>query len=235
MNITCKLLIGAGVLLSAASLQAETGTIKGVVHFKGEAPKRVVLDTSKDPQCAKSKGKIGSYNYIVNGDNTLRNVLVSIDHEFDQKFETPSEPVILDQHGCEYEPHVLGMMTGQKLEIRNDDETLHNIHALSQKNPAFNVSQPQKGMTKEVDNLKHEETFKVKCDVHPWMGCYIGVFDHPFFDITGKEGAFVLKNVPAGTYKVKAFHEEMGEKTQEVTVVGGEEATLEFTYEYTGE
>jgi plastocyanin len=223
-----------GVLLSAVSVQAETGTIKGVVHFKGEVPTRVLLPTDKDPQCAKSKEKIGTYNYIVNNNETLRNVLVSIDHDFDQKFESPSDPVILDQFGCEYNPHVFGMMSGQVLEIRNSDDTLHNIHALAQKNPAFNVSQPKKNMTKTVDNLKREETFKVKCDVHPWMGCYIGVFDHPFFDVTGKDGDFTLKDVPAGTYKVKAFHEEEGEQSQEITVVAGEEATVEFTFEYSG-
>jgi plastocyanin len=240
-GIRCGLAVLCGVLVagtSLAALAADTGTIKGKVTFKGgreavppESQRKPIKTEGADPNCTK---RIGTNEAHVDKDADgagLRYTLVSIKREDlgDRKFETPSEPVVLDQNGCEYQPHVLGIMTGQALTVRNSDNTSHNIHSLPKKNEEFNKSQPRQGMVDKYD-FRHVETFKVKCDVHPWMGAYIAVFDHPFFAVTEKDGGFELKNVPNGEYTLQFWHETFGEQEQKVKVSGD---TVEVHAEYT--
>ncbi len=225
-------IVAAGLLSSGAS--AGEAAISGKVNFKGgkeAAPKRTVIQMSADPNCisARAGKKAGSETVIVNKDGTLRNVAVYIKSGLDgQTFEVPP-PVILDQDGCMYKPHIVTCMKGQTLTVRNSDGTLHNIHGTPQKNPGFNFGQPKAGMTKNV-TFDYAEIIPVKCDVHSWMKSYIVVLEHPFHDVTKKDGAFSLASLPAGEYVVAAWHEEFGEITQKVTVADG--ATTEITFEF---
>ena len=220
------------------SAYAGDAAISGKVLFKGgrdAAPKRKKLQMEADANCLKhykDKGKkgAGTEGVVVNKDGTLRNVIVYIKEGLgDGTFEIPAEPVELNQEGCVYKPHVVAMMKGQKLSVKNSDETLHNIHGLARKNPEFNFGQPRKGMTKSLD-FKRPETMKVKCDVHPWMNAYIMVLPHPFHSVTRKEGTFSIGNLPAGEYVVAAWHEEYGEITQTVSVGDGETKEIEFEF-----
>jgi uncharacterized protein (DUF2141 family) len=128
-----------------------------------------------------------------------------------------------------YTPHVLTMMAGQTLTINNNDRLMHNVHSLSQNNPAFNLAQSDKGAL-QVNNLKTAETFHVKCDVHGWMSAYIAVFEHPYFDLTGDKGTFTISNLPPGNYTLTAWHEQYGEQQANVAVQPGKPATVEFVY-----
>lgn len=233
-----SMIVGLLVLFGGATVRAgDDAVIKGKVVFKGDASakkyKRIKLKTSKDPNCAKAKKSIGSWRVILNKKTdpiTIRNVMVSVkDGLGGRTFAAPSEPVLLTQRGCEYSPHVLGVMAGQALKVRNEDDTNHNIHFLPKKNQEMNFTQPKKGMEKDL-SLEVEAPFKVKCDVHPWMGCFVGVFDHPFFSVTGKDGAFELKGLPPGKYVIEAWHEEFGTQTATVEVASGESKTVDFTY-----
>ncbi len=223
--------------VTATSVVADITTIVGKVTFKGDVAKykRKVLDTSKDPNCKKSKKKIGSEDVVINKKTdpiTVRNVLVSIQSGLgDAIFPTPHTPVTLTQHGCQYKPHVIGIVDGQPLKVLNGDETNHNIHFLPKINEAYNFTQPKKDLEKGKEiKLVAEEPFKVKCDVHPWMGAYIGVFKHPFFDVTSLDGTFKLKGMPAGKYVIQAWHEKFGTLTTEVSVTTGESATADFAF-----
>ncbi len=232
------MLIAAALVVTAPALTAaeDAAVIKGKVVFNGDKGKykRRLLNRSKDPNCAKSVNKIGSEDVVLNTKTdpiTIRNVLVAIKEGLgDRKFPVPTEPVVLDQHGCQYKPHVFGIMEGQELKIRNSDETNHNIHFLPKINIETNKTQPKKGMEDTVKLVK-EGPFKVKCDVHPWMGCYITVFDHPFFDVTGKKGTFELKGLPPGKYVVEAWHETFGTQTLTVDVGTGQTREVEFTFQ----
>ena len=131
----------------------------------------------------------------------------------------------------QYVPHVLGLVEGQPLKIFNGDETIHSIHFLAKVNEAHKFTQHEKDLKEGIEvKLVAEEPFKVKCDVHPWMSCYIGVFKHPFFDVTGPYGTFELKGMPAGKYVIQAWHETFGTLAAEVDVATGETATFEFTF-----
>lgn len=239
--IRCKYVafaVAAGFMLALAApaMAEDNGVIKGKVIFKGDADnfKRTVVNTQKDPNCAKMKAKIGTENVIINKKTdpmTLRNALVFVKEGLgDRKYDAPTEPFVLTQEGCQYTPHIVALMAGQPLRVHNGDNTNHNIHFLPKVNQEMNFSQPKQGMEKDI-TLQVEEAFKVKCDVHPWMGCYIQVFDHPFFAVTDKEGTFELKGLPPGKYVVEAWHEEFGTQTATVEVASGDTKEADFTFE----
>jgi hypothetical protein len=129
-----------------------------------------------------------------------------------------------------YTPRVFGMQAKQPLKIKNDDDTLHNVHALPTKSKEFNIGQPNKGMETTRTFAEPEVMVKFKCDVHPWMAAYVGVLPHPFFSTTGADGAFAIKGLPAGTYEIEAWHEKYGTQTQKITVADGEAKALAFTF-----
>lgn len=206
------------------------GDINGKVTFDGAAPKMPRIRMNADPVCLKAhKEPVTGEEVIVNANGTLRNVLIYVKSGIKKKFDPPTTKLEFDQIGCQYTPHVMGIQTGQEVDIVNSDPTLHNVHSLSKDNPSFNVAQPKKGMVlpKKFDT---PEIFKVKCEVHTWMNAYMGVFSHPYFAVTGDDGTFSLKKLPAGEYTIEAWHEKYGTQTMKVTVGASETKTADFTY-----
>ena len=167
----------------------------------------------------------------MNDNGTLRNVFVYVKTGLEGKsYEVPSEPIVVDQNGCHYNPHVQGMMAGQGIKILNSDDTLHNIHAQPTINKPFNVAMPKYLKEREETFTEPEIMVPIKCDVHSWMSSYVGVVANPFFAVTGKDGAFDLSKLPAGTYTLEAWHEKYGTQTQQVTVGDGESQEISFTF-----
>ena len=206
---------------------ATVAAISGVVKFDGAAPKPQKIDMSQDPAC---KGANETETVVVDGGN-LANVFVYVkDGASNYSFEVPKTPVKLDQMGCRYHPHVLGVMAGQTVEIINSDNTTHNIHPSPKDNREWNESQPPKGAPLDKDFARQEVLIPVKCNQHPWMKMYIGVVKNPFFAVTGKDGKYELKGLPPGTYTIAAVHEKFGEQTQTVTVAAKDSKTQDFTF-----
>jgi plastocyanin len=223
----------AEIALPAAHIdQATAGTISGRVLFTGELPVMPVIDMSSNPQCERQHhGPRKAETVVVNANKTLQNVFIWIKDGLPQaRWTPPAESAKLDQRGCVYEPHVLGIMEGQQLEILNDDPVNHNVHAECRVNAAWNESQPPRAEHKFKQFDAAEVLFPVTCSVHPWMRSYIGVSPHPFFAVTGEDGSFTLKGVPPGTYTVEAVHEKYGRKEGKVTLAPSGSAVLDFAY-----
>ena len=218
---------------AAAAAAPATGgaTLTGKVNFEGAKPSMAAIKMDADAYCkSEHKEPVYDQEVVVNPNNTLQWVLVYVKEGVSGNYPVPTEPVTLDQHGCQYRPHIFGVMAGQPIKILNSDGTLHNIHALPKKNAEFNIGQPFKGMEtiKKFDSV--EVPVRFKCDVHKWMGAYTGVFNHPFFAVTNDQGAFEIKNLPPGNYVIEAWHEKYGPQTQNVTITGAEAKTVDFNF-----
>ncbi len=207
------------------------GAIAGTVSFEGDSPTRRPMQMAADPVCEKANpdGRLGEVMVINNG--KIANVFVYIkDGLGDVKPAVPTDPVVIDQSGCMYTPHVVGARVGQVVQIMNSDPTLHNVHSLAKESRQFNSAMPIKGMKIKKKFTAPEIMVKMKCDVHPWMGAYIGVLDHPYFGVTGEDGSFSITDVPAGKYTVEAWHEHLGTKTGTATVAADGTASVNFSF-----
>jgi plastocyanin len=203
------------------------------VKFTGTKPANPRIDMSEEPACKdKHKTQPTGEAVVVNPNGTLANVFVYVKSGLpaDAKYAAPSTPVVIDQDGCAYKPHVLGIQVGQQLEIRNSDPVLHNIKAKPTKNRPFNISQPTSGMKTNRSFPATEVMVPLECNVHGWMQAYVGVLPHPFFAVTGTDGKFTIANLPAGTYTVEAWHEKYGTQTATVTVAATGSKTQDFTF-----
>ena len=221
----------AALLISGLTV---AGSVTGSVKYEGAVPKLRSIRMEADPGCAKKHASPVKSEVLVLGDgNTMGNVFVRVKSGVPAKdYPAPKEPVVLDQEGCRYSPHVLGVMASQPLKILNSDGLLHNIHALPKVNKSFNMAMPATRTEADATFTKEEFMFKIKCDVHPWMGAWIAVMTHPFFDVTATDGKFDLGNLPPGTYEIEAWHEHqrLGTKTASVTISGDESQTVDFAF-----
>jgi len=205
------------------------GNITGKVVLEGTPPAPTTFKMTSDPACGAGEGHSESF-VVDNG--ALQNVFVYIKDGLGNKyiFDTPTEPVKLDQKNCHYTPHVLGVRVTQPLEIVNSDNTMHNVHGMPETNREFNFGQIVAGMKNTVAFTTPEVMIPFKCDVHAWMNSYIGVVNHPYFAVTGTGGKFEMKTVPPGTYTIEAWHEKLGRQTQSVTL--GEKDTKDITFTF---
>ena len=198
--------------------------VTGEIRYDGDAPAPQLINFGANAGCAATHaGPMYDDSLLVNLDNSLRNVVVSVVAGLPEgkRFAGPGVPVYLDQKGCFYQPHVLAMMTGQKVLVRNSDPTLHNTHSLAMKNPSFNIAQPQSDPGSTVPSPDAPEFFQVRCDIHPWMVSWFCVFNHPYFDVSGANGTFTLRDLPPGRYRLRAWHEKLGVQERDIVVKPG--------------
>ncbi len=184
-----------------------------------------------DPSCAKQHATaVPAQEIIADAKGNLQNAIVFVsDGLGDRKFDSPAQPVVIDQKGCMFQPHVLALRANQPIEMTNSDSTAHNIHPVPTNNREWNKA--------ELPGSKMAETFPreeiaipVKCNIHPWMRGYVAVFKHPFFAVTGKDGSFNLGNLPPGTYTIEVWHEKFGTTTQKITVGVNDSKNLDFVF-----
>ena len=211
---------------------ATESEVVGKVILEGKAPGNHAINMAADPECAKSHtGPATSEDVVVGPANALANVVVYIsDGLANRAFDPPKGSAVIEQKGCQYRGHVVALEAGQKLLVQNDDPTTHNIHPQPANNREWNQSQAQGVPPIEATFGREEIAIPVKCNIHPWMKGYIAVFKHPYFAVTGKDGSFVLKGLPAGTYTLTAWQEKLGVLTQKVTVGSKEEKKVEFVF-----
>jgi plastocyanin len=229
--ISSGCIVRAGSPASSASSTTGTASVKGKVKLEGRAPKATLVNMAADPACAKQHPTpVLSQDVVVDANGGLQNVVVFIaDGLGDRTFDAPSQPAVIQQKGCMYQPHVLAVRANQKLDVVNSDSTTHNIHPMPKNNREWNKSQPPRVPIEETF-AREEIAIPVKCNVHPWMRGYIAVFKHPYFVVTGKDGSFDLSNLPPGTYTLEAWHEKLGTATQKITVGANETKAIAFVF-----
>jgi plastocyanin len=224
----------AGLTLAAGNAFAAGGTIKGSVKLSGKPPAPKEVNMKADPFCAKA-GPRKDEEVVVGASGGLKNVAVHVVKGAPAGGAAPSEPAVLDQSGCMYTPRVLMAQAGQTVQIKNSDQTLHNVHTYKGTVSLFNQAQVMgmPAITKKTGpstQFASGDVVKFKCDVHPWMTGYVLVTDNPYFAVSGDDGSFTIANVPAGTYTLEAWHEKLGTKTVQVTVADGKTADAKFDF-----
>ncbi len=212
---------------------ATVGEITGHVSFEGPVPAKILIHMTGESSCKQASDEpLYREEVVVNANHTLRNVFVYVKEGISNRsFPAPAEPVVLDQKGCRYRPHVLGIMAGQKLEIRNTDPVSHNIHPVPAQNRAWNESMSPGAASLMQAFSQPEIMIPVKCNVHPWMRAYIGVVSNPFYAVTDEQGAFTLKGLPPGDYTIGAWQEKYGARNQKVTVGPKESKAIQFSFQ----
>lgn len=217
------------ILLTANAFAG--ATVSGTIKFEGDAPKFKEIKMDADPVCATlHKEPVFPQTLLLGEGNTMGNIFVQVKNAPQGTYTAPADVVVVDQKGCNYEPHVIGVQVGQKVKILNPDGTLHNVHAISKVNPEFNLAMPKFRTEVEKTWDKAESNFALKCDVHPWMTAWMSVMSHPFFSVTKADGKFEIKDLPDGTYEIEAWHEKLGTKKASVTITGGAAQTVDFTF-----
>lgn len=225
--IAMILALAGGGLLPPAAFAA---TLTGKVAFEGTAPPPKPVSFGAEKQCAlMHSGPAMTEELVVNPNKTLKWALVYIKEGITGEYQTPANSVVVNQKGCIFDPHVAAVMKGQKIDFKNDDALLHNVRAASKVNKPFNIAQPIQGMTTSKSFDQPEIGIQMRCDVHFWMSSYVHVLSHPFFALTGDDGSFTIKDLPAGSYTVEVWHETLGTQTQTVTVGEGEDKALDFS------
>ena len=219
----------AGLLASAAGVQAAGGSVKGAVKLVGKAPEPAAINMQADAFCAKQKGTKDE-EVVVGKDGGLKNVVVRIAKGVANPPAAPATPAVVDQNGCMYHPRVVVAQAGQTVEIRNSDMTLHNVHTYKGTQTLFNLASIQGAGPHKKKFPTVGDIVKFKCDVHPWMTGYVVVTDNPFHAVTGDDGKFTLEAVPPGSYTVEAWHEKYGTVTKEITVAEGKPVDLNLEF-----
>jgi len=225
----------AGVVFTAAwpANALAASTITGTVTYAGTMPKLNPLSMDADPACAKKHtAPVANEMLVLGPNNSMANILVWVSKGVPagKTYPAPTTPATLDQKGCQYLPHVQDMMVGQPYKILNEDGILHNVHALPKVNKQFNQPMPGTMKEKTVSFDKPEDVFQIKCDVHPWMVAYVGVYTHPFHATTKSDGKFTISGLDPGTYEITVWHERLGMQKATVTVAANETKAQNFKF-----
>jgi len=219
----------------AKPLYRQTGseaTITGVVSFFGNKPQRKRIDTSADPLCEQLSGGLYVEDVLVRN-GKLANAVVYLKGEpIDSfSFEAPTDTPALTHTKCRYEPRVMGIREGQALTIVSADQTHHNTHPNPRINDEWNRTQAP-GAEPFMVRFKHAELFiPFKDNQHPWERAYVGVFSHPFFAVSQRNGSYRISGVPPGRYTLVAWHERFGEQSTEITITSNEMKKLDLSFE----
>jgi plastocyanin len=232
---TAVLLVAFAATTAAADTPkgAVTGSIKGTVLFEGEPPERATLDRKSDPFCAKQAATANADDVVVTK-GKLAGVLVRIKNGDAGTHTAPATPAVIDQVGCMYTPHVIGIQAGQKIAVRNSDGTTHNVHGTLKGKDLLNKMQSAKAADVPIDaaTATPGDVIELACGVHPWMHAYAVVHDHPFFAVTGTDGTFSITGVPQGSYTLEAWHPTLGAKSMKVKIGVGAKGAISARFSY---
>jgi hypothetical protein len=220
-------LMAAVYFVTAANINA--GTITGDVTFVDSPPKIAPVKVTKDQDyCGET---LTDESYLVDANGRLKNVVVFLEAAQTAIPADPQKLNVIENTGCRYAPRVLAMQKGERLRVKNNDPKLHIPHSYLNEKTVFMLSLPFKNTILDAtQKIRDTGILKLVCDTHAWMLGFVYVFDHPFFAVTDDRGAFAIPNVPAGTYTLRAWHEDAGVRSHEVVVAESGNVRVNFEF-----
>jgi uncharacterized membrane protein/plastocyanin len=218
----------AAQAVSTTSASTKSFPVNGVVTFEGTPPENKKLTLPAG--CGNKSGAEARSNEILIHNGKLENVLITIKNPPPSNEPVPATELVLDQHGCMYHPRIAAARVGQKVTFVNSDAVFHNVRSITSQNEKFNMAMPRKDQRITKTFMKPEMFLQAKCSVHPWMGAYVAVMDHPWFSVTNAKGEYHLPKLPAGKYQIEAWHEVFGTQTQEIEVTDAGAQDVNFTF-----
>jgi plastocyanin len=224
MKRFCLIALAAALMVPCV---ASAESIEGSINTSGKVPPAGKLHREADPFCAKTQMTDPSTE---GKEGHLANVWVHVSKGAKDS-APPAETVEMDQKNCMYTPRMTTAVVGQKIQAKNGDPVLHNVHTYLGAATLFNKGMPNDKAAPIETTASAEGMMKWKCDVHPWMRGYIGISKNNLQAVSKDDGSFTIANVPPGKYTVEAWHEKFGLKTVEVTVEAGKPAKITFTYD----
>jgi hypothetical protein len=226
-------LLAKSAPIGASGAQTETAakatgwaTLKGRFAFDGEPPKPKPLDVNKD-QSVCGKHPLVNESLEVGSDRGLANVVLFVRN---RKVEVhpdyaadATKPVLLDNSGCRFEPHIATVRTGQPLLVKNSDPVSHNTNADLKSNDPFNVVIAGNSDSQQKLTSAEAVPAVVSCTIHPWMKGYVLVQPHPYMVVSKKDGTFEIKNLPAGVpLEFQLWHEASSGKNGALAIEAGD-------------
>ena len=217
-----------GILSLIIQSHIYAGSILGEVKFIGTPPKPMEIKvTSDQTYCGTS---LPDESTLIGPNRGLKNSVIFI-VKASQDLPPSLVENVLDNNGCRFAPHVLAMQRGEKLIVKNSDPKLHTIHTSMRQETIFNVPLPFRGLKIDVtEKIQKTGLIEVRCNTHGWMRGYIHVLDHPFFAVSDERGGFAIRNIPAGSYTLKAWHESAGVQSKEIVLNGRDDLRVNFEF-----
>ena len=214
---------------------SQAGQVAGrAVLLEGKQPARKKLPMSAE--CQTKNGGQSEYEekIVASRSGGLANVFVYVSAGLEgRRFPVPAAAAVIDERGCTYRPHVLGMMVGQALKLTNTDRLLDNLHTYPKVNEPINITVLafQREVLITEGFTRPEVMVSLRCDVHAWQEAFIGVLEHPFHAVTDQDGTYALRELPAGAYTITACHEVLGTQSAAVSVPAADSSpTADFRF-----
>ena len=199
------------------------------MKFVDNPPKLAPVKVTKDQDCCGET--LPNETYLIDANSGLKNVVVYLEAVQTAAPADPQKLNMIENTGCRYAPRILAMQKGERLRVKNNDPKLHIPHSYLNEKTVFMLSLPFKNTILDAtQKIRDAGILKLVCDTHAWMLGFVHVFDHSFFAVTDNKGSFSIPNVPAGTYTLKAWHEDAGLNSQEVVVSEGGEVRVNFEF-----
>jgi plastocyanin len=213
---------------------ATAGSVSGTIRFSGEAPAPIAIDMAQDPACGEASKTLNMTEQYVFHEGRLANVFIYVKDGLGNRIYMPTKtPVVLDQKGCRYIPHVIGAMVGQPVEFRNSDRTMHNVHIIppgDDDSSGFDISQAPMAGTERHIFRSAGLMIPVRCNNHPWMEAFLNVVKNPFFAVSDAQGKYEIEGLPPGTYTLVAVHEKLGTQSQQITIQSHQASSANFAF-----
>ena len=211
-----------------SSCWVEAAEVRGRVLLEGAPPEPEVFTippkVGKESTRGCGSSQKRSQELLVDSSGGVKNAVVWMDSSgeaasagSDRRAGSDAQ-VVLDQKECEFNPHVILLVPGKFLSIRNSDPVLHNVRIFRESraedirsSPVLLFHQWQKSDASELPWLAPEPgRYVVRCGIHPWMYAWVVVLSSPVCAVTGPSGSFEISGVPAGRHTLHLWHETLG-------------------------